>query len=581
MKLALARHITALALMATPAAAAGADLYVDATLSADCIGQYEPSTRACAGGSAPAYRQLSGAAAAAQPGDTVWVRAGIFQQVLRPARAGTPGMPITYRAYASEQPEITGTNEPALALTAVSHVTVEGLNVHDVLGWGRIEDAADITIRGNIFTNATATGTTGGMKLVRAMRVQLVGNTFDDGNDNVVIQESDRNLVRDNTFSKGRHSLLSLRCGNYNVIAGNRFSNPDQKAMEIYDCEGTSDAPVRLDATKRNLVDGNVVSLTLMSDRNHRYNGIQYAGQQGIVRRNVFYENHGGGVNFQVYSDEALNNYQNHVYNNTFAHNQCNALAASNRDDPARYWGNVAINNLMFDNTDCAGGAAQTAIGNTVAVVLDSNTETTSNPGFSDDAGRDYTLTQQSAVRDAARFATTAVGSGSGTVLTVSDPLFFFDGFQVPGVEGDTIQVEGHSETSRVTSINETTGELTLTTPLTWADGNGVHLSYAGTAPDMGAFEFTLAGGSSSSSGGTSSSSSNSASSSAASSGPSSGAGSSSAAASGASGGTSPGGSDADGCSCRQSGARASGWRLMLMAGALLLRRRTGAVARG
>ena len=57
-----------------------------------------------------------------------------------------------------------------------------------------------------------------------------------------------RQLLEDNVFYRGRHSLLSVRCGDFNVFRGNRFDNPDQKSAEIYDCEGVSDAPYELDA---------------------------------------------------------------------------------------------------------------------------------------------------------------------------------------------------------------------------------------------------------------------------------------------------------------------------------------------
>jgi hypothetical protein len=41
----------------------------------------------------------------------------------------------------------------------------------------------------------------------------------------------------------------------------------------------------------------------------------------GIVRRNIFHDNQGGGVHIQVYKDEALYNYGHRIYNNTLTGN--------------------------------------------------------------------------------------------------------------------------------------------------------------------------------------------------------------------------------------------------------------------
>ncbi|MBW2527655.1 MAG: right-handed parallel beta-helix repeat-containing protein, partial [Deltaproteobacteria bacterium] len=477
----------ALAILSTPAGAA--TLYVDPSLPSDCSSSYDPSSRACGGGSDTAYASLSAAASAAAPGDTVLLREGSYGERLVPQSSGAAGQPITYSVHAGETATLTGLGEPAIFIAALSYIVVEGLQVDDALGWGRLEDADHITIRDNVFTQATATGTTGGFKLVRSNHNVLRGNRFEDGNDNVVVQESDHNLLEDNVFYRGRHSLLSVRCGDFNVIRGNRFDNPDQKSAEIYDCEGVSDAPYELDATKHNLFDRNQFVFTLGSDMPHRYNGIQYAGQQGIVRRNLFFDNEGGGLGVQVYSDEALHNYGHRIYNNTFVENRCFGLFASNDDEPTRYYDVRVENGLFYGNADCSGGGEQVSIGNTTAVELADNELATSDPGFVDVAGRDLRLTESSPMVDAARFVTRTVGAGSGTELAVEDGGYFYDGYGIEGETGDEIQLEGQTETARVVGIDYDAHLLSLDRSLTWTDGAGVHLAFAGAAPDMGALE--------------------------------------------------------------------------------------------
>jgi hypothetical protein len=502
----------ALSVTALFATAQAATLYVDATLTSDCVGSYDVSARACGSGSEQAYATLAAAAAASQPGDEVRLREGTFGNPLSPSVSGTATDPITFRSHDGETATLSGISSPALQVINQSHLVIEGLAVDDVLGWGRLEGATHVVIRNNQFTQATATGTTGGLKLVQSDHNRIEDNLFEDGNDNVVVQESDHNLLVNNQFIQGRHSLLSVRCGNYNVFRGNSFHNADQKAAEIYDCEGVSDAPFLLDATKRNFFEGNVFEHTMASTESYRYNGIQYAGQDGVVRRNVFYDNLGGGLHFQVYSDEALVNNGHRAYHNTFHANRCFGLAASSTATSSEYFGSIVKNCLLYENSDCAGQPPQVNIGNPEAVVLDSNAEVDTPPLFVDAQGRDYRLTDQSPMVDAAAFLTETVGAGSGTALPVADAAYFYDGNQIEGEQGDLIQLEGQSETVRIVAVDVAGKLLTVDEPLSWEDQQGVSLAFGGSAPDMGAFELGLAqggggtgaGGSSSGTGGTS-----------------------------------------------------------------------------
>lgn len=553
----------------------GATLYVDLTLSSDCPSTYDPSSRQCGGGSDVAYADLSTAVGAAQAGDTVVLREGTYTERLIPVSSGTAGQPIAFQGFTGEAAVLSGIGEPAIFVQGQSYIVIEQLRVEDSLGWGRLEDASHVVIRNNVFSRAQATGTTGGFKLVRTTLSTLVGNVFDDGNDNVVVQESDRNLLADNEFRTGRHSLLSVRCGDFNVIRANLFENADQKAAEIYDCEGISDAPYELDATKHNLFERNVFAETLQSDMPHRYNGIQYAGQLGIVRHNVFYDNLGGGLGIQVYPDEALYNYGHRIYNNTFVENRCFGLFSSDDDDPSRYYGTVVTNNLFFGNADCSGAGEQVSIGDAAAVDFVGNELAAADPGFVDLAGRDLQLQAGSALIDAAAFVTRTVGSGSGTALSVEDAGYFFDGYGIDGEQGDRIQLEGQTAAARVTAIDYGANTLTLDQALDWSDGVGVHVAYAGTAPDMGAFEHGLAQGGSGGSAGTG--------------------GTGAAAGSGGQGGTGQGGTatgpgadatEDDGCGCRLRGhgnapSGGAAWALGLVLLGWLRRRHPRTVSAG
>ncbi len=476
----------------TPTAGSGtATLYVDRQIGSASCTNYSPSSRNCGGGSVRAFRTLAGAADAAVAGDVVHVRAGTYTERLIPGRSGTESQPITFAAAPGETATVRGASEPAIFIRGLSFIVIEGLVVSDVVGWARLEDSSNITLRKNRFTNATASGTTGGVKLVRSSGNRILDNTLEDGNDSIVIQESDRNLIQGNTLTIARHALLSLRCGNQNVIRGNTFSNPDQKALEIYDCEGVSDAPFKLDATKRNLVERNVISDTHGSSQDYRYNGIQYGGQQGIVRRNVFRDNAGGGVNFQYYRDESLYNNRNRVYHNTFYGNRCYGLVGASGNS-GQFFDNRARNNILYRNTDCSGGGGQVSIENASQVILSDNAILTTAPGFVDEGRRDLRLAPGSPMIDAAAFLTTTTAAGSGSQLTVADASYFVDGFSIPGEAGDEIQLEGQTETARVVLVDLGANRLTLDRALTWRAGQGVALRFAAAGPDLGAYESGL-----------------------------------------------------------------------------------------
>jgi MYXO-CTERM domain-containing protein len=401
---------------------------------------------------------------------------------------------VVFRAHAGELVRFSGiaSDAGAIEIAGRSWLEFDGFTVEDVGSWVRVVDSDHVVIRNGTFARATIEGTRGSIKLLRSEDCTLADNTLDEGNDNIVIVDSDRNRVLDNRVTSGRHSLISLRCSDANVVRGNYFDNPIQKAIEVYDCEGSSsDDPVIFDATKRNLFEGNEFAGTAPSDASYDYNAMQLAGQDGIIRRNVYHDDLGGGVHLQVYSDEALENHGNRIYHNTFFAERCWALAASANPSPG-YYDNRVVANLLFANADCQGGGEQISPGDPIAAAFADNTLATEDPGFVDAAAADFHLAPGSAVIDTGPWLAHAVGAGRGTDLTVDDARWFFDGGGVIDELGDLVQLEGDGETARVVGIDLEAGMLVLDAPLSWADGQGLALAYAGEAPEPGAFELGL-----------------------------------------------------------------------------------------
>jgi len=117
---------------------------------------------------------------------------------------------------------------------------------------------------------------------------------------------------------------------------------------------------------------------------------------------------------------------------------------------------------------------------------------TTGDPKFVNPTS-DFELQGDSPCVDTGTWLTLTNGTGSGsTTMIVDDAKFFCDGWGLQ--DGDIIQLQGQTTTSKITDINYSTNTLTLEAALTWTDGLGVALEYSGSVPDKGAYEFETPG---------------------------------------------------------------------------------------
>lgn len=94
------------------------------------------------------FTSVQAALDAAQPGDTVQVRTGVYAEKVAFPRSGTPGAPIVLRAYPGETPILDGTGVPGQVMVLIpsrSHVAVEGLTLRNNLG---VTDGSGIRVVG-------------------------------------------------------------------------------------------------------------------------------------------------------------------------------------------------------------------------------------------------------------------------------------------------------------------------------------------------------------------------------------------------------------------------------------------------
>ena len=554
------------------------DIYVDNSLAGDCI-NYSPASQLCSGGGSTAFDSLEDAAAIASAGDTVIIRAGTYDELLRPANSGSDGSPITFKSYQGEDPVITGTAFDARAqshpddpnyyygpiwMEDVSFITLTGLDFSNLEGFGRIVHSHNNVIRDCNF-HSSSTNWIIGLHLFESHNNRFENNSIEGTSDNLRIIHSNNTVVQGNWLYMGRHVLLTFKCSSNNIIRNNYFDNQIQKAMEVLDCEqptmfGHYNIPYYqdtaiVDSAKYNLIEDNTFAYTsedrLRSGRPAGpFAGIQYAGQEGIIRNNVFYDNMGGAFSFSLYGTEAGYNYGNKLYSNVFFENRFAAVSLG-RSTSLTFHRNVIKNNILFGNDfvnwdgvydqwgwanadgkpfqiwvmtsgqpgylfeknnilysqageeDIISHADYYEYGEPANDYSLSWWETnypalyTANleidPGFEDGPGHDFSLQSGSQMIDAGAFLTIVTSpSGSGSQITVEDAGYFFDGFGIEGEEGDLIKLES-GDTAQILGINYSTNTITLDRSINWTNNEGISLEYNGSRPDIGAFESELA----------------------------------------------------------------------------------------
>jgi hypothetical protein len=157
--------------------------------------------------------------------------------------------------------------------------------------------------------------------------------------------------------------------------------------------------------------------------------------------------------------------------------------------------GNVVKSNIFYDNKN----GAVTYEGQVDPQVIENNWDQNAlDPGFVNPSASDPNnpslpdlhLRANSPSIDAAAYPTRITSAdGSATQFQVGDARYFMDGWGIPHVQGDEIQL-ANGQRARITNVNYETNMVTVDRVLTWTLNQGISLAYEGTAPDLGAYEF-------------------------------------------------------------------------------------------
>jgi len=484
---------------------------------------------------ASAWRTLGKANSQVQPGDTVYIREGTYVEVLRPGRSGTSGNAITYASYQGERAVITGVTD-AVDLRNRHYIVLDGLRIEDVQRyWVNMEgDDTSHSSTHNVIANChmegSRTGWAGiymkyGIEWNRITGCTFIGvcgpNTQADAGpaDLLYCRGGARyNLIEGNRFAYGSHQCLDMQgtaaATSWNVIRNNEFTNPWHSSLAV---------DQNADWT---LVEGNKIidsgadyqANVCGSDRDRSmprkdHKAIQLGSSNCVVRNNVLINN--GQMSMSSY--ERARCLRNRVYFNTFYANFVGI--ETNTTEPV--YGNIIKNNVFFeqvqydvyhwgdDSSERNRFVNNRFTGASLYYYPDGATTLdalqakypqvwydgiTAAPAFVDASGRDLRLTSNSPLIDAGAFLTTTTSSGSGTLIPVQDAAYFYDGWSIPGEQGDLIQLEGQAQTARIVSIDYSNNRITVDRTLSWSAGQGVSLPYYGAAPDIGAFEYASVG---------------------------------------------------------------------------------------
>ncbi len=142
---------------------------------------------------------------------------------------------------------------------------------------------------------------------------------------------------------------------------------------------------------------------------------------------------------------------------------------------------------LLDRDAEWAAGAPVSLLPLPEREVFSRNIET--DPHFADPQRLDFSLAEDSQLRDAAAPLTTTRMAGEGRLLPVADAYPFCDGYGIAGEEGDLIAIGAPDNLAHVLDVDVERRVLRLDRVLRWAERDPVSLPWAGTGPDIGLVE--------------------------------------------------------------------------------------------
>lgn len=469
-------------------------------------------------------------------GDTVYIKAGTYNNYIAPVHSGTSAAnAITFRNYETDTVTISDASY-GISLNGKSYIIVQGINFYNLDKFIWLQNSANHnTIAYCNFDKGRNIGWSGS-KIYRGSQYNKVlhcrfskygyytdddiGCVLDVGNEESTTDLTGNNLLEDCVFFHGGHHILGVY-GMRNVIRNCYFHNEpwamgtsaSDRGAVLY---GNRNIGVSgyMENSGRNLFEGNRIAYASDPSDNVGTSGMSLTTSNNIVRRNMYYNNDCAGLSMTLTSSYLQNIRHNKIYNNTFFNNGHNPDAYRRAKTGiyfAIYSGPRVIehndlrNNIIYKhrvpfdeyniNTSDRRGliTQQTFVNNW-------DGDTKGDPAFvnasetfgdpMDSLPPDLRLLSSSPCIDSGTYLTQITSaSGSGTSFTVEDAGYFMDGWDI--VQGDYIQLLGTTRRARIINVDYPSNTIKVDTSLTWTQNQGISLAYEGTSPDVGAYEYS------------------------------------------------------------------------------------------
>ncbi len=461
------------------------------------------------------------AAMSAAGGDTCFVRTGTYAENIDP-QSGAEGKKNTYAAWQNEIVRITkqislvSKNDIRIIGFEITGGTLYSIPVNNSLRCNILNNKIHHTANQAIRDNGTQPpGTLGARYLtVRGNTLYETGCLVDEGGAPIpgacagamaMVIHGDHVLIENNIIYKPGGDFLNLNVSR-SIIRNNSFT--DFKFSYFPDNGGTGHTDVvqwYSDDTWPSI--RNIWESNWMGD-NYSANshGIQIraaGASELIIRGNFAFRI---GSYFAMLS--AIDNTR--MYNNTLtdmnidpafddATNGAMVYYNEGEDDPLN---SHNFNNIFYNAshptkgrpigkcTDCTLTAS-----NNICYL--SGTDSTGSCTMADPLFENYVsdvfyLQNSSPAKNTGKaISTVSCASGTGTSFVVTDAGFFSDGFGI--TRGDTIRV-GANPPVTITQINDDTHTVTVDTPITWIEGDGIYWRNSDEHPDIGAWEYSETG---------------------------------------------------------------------------------------
>jgi hypothetical protein len=476
-----------------------------------------------------------------QAGDTGICRGGTYTETndrLHFVGSGSRGSPITVKNHPGETPVFRAQGSipygyGGQVVRLRNWIVIEGLEFRPLNYANRIEYTIQISGDYNIVRNVvadhvvlTSGSHSGDYATEKAVWIdpgadhnEISTCTFSRGGDlrtgyptgsggGIIRVWGNYNVIHDNILQRGVHEVIDF-IGNYNEAYSNTIEHAIGYGFQV--------------TGSRNIIEGNIIT---GSDEDMEYvkNPIYIGGSHNIIRYNRGYNNEiygydrfGSGIDNVFYNNVFYNNGSDGFhgwvkasgdkhYNNVIAHNMTSrplcvdyyAEIVETAGYDARWENNWIV---AHDGTDWQMDSPCAVFDGTFKSVSKKEMEDPdwknniynySDPQFVDPDTGDFRIRSGSSLIDRGRDLTHAIGSGSGgTSLRVDEADFFWHGDHI---------VIGATTIRRVSSIDYGSDTITLSSGASWSDGDPVNvyktfndadaIRFAGSAPDIGAFEY-------------------------------------------------------------------------------------------